>query len=64
MDGFVLTLFPHVSNCLQEKEEKLKQKAREIGGAAIEAKRVAAQLQLMAGQLSRLSSHILAEAKK
>ena len=36
----------------------------EIKSTTIEAKRVAAQLQLMAGQLDRLASHILAEAKK
>ena len=36
----------------------------EIKSTTIEAKRVASQLQLMAGQLDRLASHILAEAKK
>ena len=36
----------------------------EIKSTTIEAKRVAAQLQLMAGQLDRLASHIEAEAKK
>ena len=36
----------------------------EIKSTTIEAKRVAAHLQLMAGQLDRLASHILAEAKK
>ena len=36
----------------------------EIKSTTIEAKRVAAQLQLMAGQLDRLASHILAETKK
>ena len=36
----------------------------EIKSTTIEAKRVVAQLQLMAGQLDRLASHILAEAKK
>jgi len=36
----------------------------EIKSATIEAKWVAAQLQLMAGQLGHLASHILAEAKK
>ena len=34
---------------LKEKEEKLIQKAKEIRNATIEARRVAAQLQLMAG---------------
>ena len=36
----------------------------EIKSTTIGAKRVASQLQLMAGQLDRLASHILAEAKK
>ena len=40
------------------------QKAKEIRNATVEAKRVAAQLQLMSGQLGRLASHILAETKK
>ena len=40
------------------------QKATEIRNATIEAKRVAAQLQLMAGQLGRLANQILAETKK
>ena len=48
----------------KEKEEKLKQKARKIRSSTIEAKRVTAQLQLMAGQQGRLANHILAEAKK
>ena len=51
-------LFSQVPNDLQEKEERLKQKAREINNATTEAKRVTAQLQLMAGQLGRLASHI------
>ena len=57
-------LFSQVLKDLQEKEERLRQKARKIKNATIEAKRVAAQLQLMAGQLGRLASHIFAEAKK
>ena len=57
-------LFSQVLKDLQEKEERLRQKARKIKNATIEAKRVAAQLQLMAEQLGRLASHILAEAKK
>ena len=57
-------LFSQVLKDLQEKEERLRQKARKIKNATIEAKQVAAQLQLMAGQLGRLASHILAEAKK
>ena len=57
-------LFSQLLKDWQEKEERLKQKAREIKNANIEAERVAAQLQLMAGQLGRLASHILAEAKK
>ena len=57
-------LFSQLLKDWQEKEERLKQKAGEIKNANIEAKRVAAQLQLMAGQLGRLASHILAEAKK
>ena len=48
----------------KEKEEKLIQKAKEIRNATIEARRVAAQLQLMAGQLGCLANHILAETKK
>ena len=40
------------------------QKAKEIRNATVEAKRVAAQLQLMAGQLGHLASNILAETKK
>ena len=46
-----------------KKRKKLKQKAREIRSATIEAKRVAAWLQLMVGQLGNLANHILAEAK-
>ena len=57
-------LFSQLLKDWQEKEERLKQKAREIKNANIEAERVAAQLQLMAGQLGHLASHILAEAKK
>ena len=57
-------LFSQLLKDWQEKEERLKQKAREIKNANIEAERVAAQLQLMAGQLGRLASLILAEAKK
>ena len=38
---------------VKEKEEKLVQKATEIRNATIEAKRVAAQLQLMAGPLGQ-----------
>ena len=49
---------------LKEKEEILKQKAREIRSTTIEAKRVAAQRQLMVGQLGRLANQILAETKK
>ena len=47
-----------------KKEEKLVQKATEIRNATIEAKLVAAQLQLMAGLLGRLANQILAETKK
>ena len=36
-------------------------KAQQIKDALIEAKRVAAQLQLMTGQLDRLANHNLAE---
>ena len=49
---------------LKEKEEKLIQKAKEIRNATVEAKRGAAQLELMVGQLGRLASHILTETKK
>ena len=48
----------------KEKEEKLIEKAKEIRNATIEARRVAGQLQLMAGQLGCLVNHILAETKK
>ena len=47
-----------------ENVEKLVQKATEIRNATIEAKQVAAQLQLMAGKLGRLANQILAETKK
>ena len=40
------------------------QKATEIRNATIEAKRVAAQLQLMAAQVGRLANQILAGTKK
>jgi len=49
---------------LKGKEERLRQKAKEIKNTVIKAKRVAAQLQLMAGQLDRLANHILEETKK
>ena len=39
-------------------------KAKEIKNTVIEAKRVAAQLQLMAGQLDCLANQILEETKK
>ena len=42
--------------------ETFQRKAQQIKDAVIEAKWVAAQLQLMAGQLDRLANHILAEA--
>ena len=42
--------------------ETFQRKAQQIKDAVIEAKRVAAQLQLMTGQLDRLANHILAEA--
>ena len=42
--------------------ETFQRKAQQIKDALIEAKRVAAQLQLMTGQLDRLAKHILAEA--
>ena len=44
--------------------ETLRRKAQQIKDAVIEAKQVAAQLQLMAGQLDRLVNHNLAEAKE
>ena len=44
--------------------ETLHRKAQQINDAVIEAKRVAAQLQLMTGQLDRLANQILAEANE
>ena len=44
--------------------ETLHRKAQQIKDAVIEAKRVAAQLQLMTGQLDRLANQILAEANE
>ena len=41
--------------------ETFHRKAQRVKDAVIEAKRVAAQLQLMAGQLDRLTNHNLAE---
>ena len=41
--------------------EAFHRKAQRVKDAVIEAKRVAAQLQLMAGQLDRLANHNLAE---
>ena len=41
-----------------------KKRPKKIKDAVIEAKRVAAQLQLMAGQLDRLANHNLAEANE
>ena len=49
---------------MKGKEERLKQKAKEIKNTVIEAKWVAAQLQLMAGHLHRLANQILEETKK
>ena len=46
------------------KEKRKRQKAKEIKNTVIEAKRVAAQLQLMTGQLDCLASQILEETKK
>ena len=46
------------------KERKKERKAQQIKDAVIEAKQVAAQLQLMAGQLDRLVNHNLAEANE
>ena len=48
-------------NELKEREEKLKQKAKDNKTATVKAKWVAAQLQLMAGQLDHLANHILTE---
>ena len=42
--------------------ETFQRKAQQIKDAVIEAKRMAAQLQLMTGQLDRFANHILAEA--
>ena len=42
--------------------ETFHRQGQQIKDAVIEAKRVAAQLQLMTGQLDRLVNHILAEA--
>ena len=47
---------------VSETFQRNRRKAQQIKDAVIEAKRVAAQLQLMAGQLDRLANHILAEA--
>ena len=44
--------------------ETFQRKAQQIKDAVIEAKRVAAQLQLMAGQLDRLANHNLDEANE
>ena len=44
--------------------ETFHRKAQQIKDAVIEAKRVAAQLQLMAGQLDRLANHNLDEANE
>ena len=48
---------------MKEKEEKLKVKAKEIKNTTIEAKRVAAQLQLMAGELDHVANCILSEVQ-
>ena len=48
---------------LKEREEGLRQKSKEIKNTVIKAKQVAAQLQLMAGQLDHLTNHILTEAR-
>ena len=42
--------------------ETFHREAQQIKDAITEAKRVAGQLQLMAGQLDRLAKHVLAEA--
>ena len=42
--------------------ETFHRKAQQIKDAVIKAKRVAGQLQVIAGQLDRLVDHILAEA--
>ena len=44
--------------------ETLRRKAQQIKDAVIEAKQLAAQLQLMAGQLDHLVNHNLAEANE
>ena len=44
--------------------ETFHRKAQQIKDAVIEAKRVAAQLQLMAGQLDRWANHNLDEANE
>ena len=44
--------------------ETLHRKAQQIKDAVIEAKLVAAQLQLMTGQLDRLANHYLAESNE
>ena len=44
--------------------ETFHRKAQQIKDALIEAKRVAAQLQLMTGQLDRLANHNLDEANE
>ena len=46
------------------KRRKIVTKSQRNRNATVEAKRVAAQLQLMAGQLRRLANQILAETKK
>ena len=48
---------------MKGKEERLKQKAKETENTVIEAKWVAAQLQLIAGQLDCLANQILEETK-
>ena len=59
--GKKLTFF---ASCLLKHFKK--KKAKQIKDAVIEAKRVAAQRQLMAmaGQLDHLANHILAEANE
>lgn len=46
---------------VKTKRRKFKLKAKEIKNTKLEAKRVAAHLQLMAGQLDRLANRILLE---
>ena len=48
---------------MKEKEEKSKLKAKEIKNTTLEAKQVAIQLQLMAGQLDCLGHRILSEVQ-